>query len=173
MIAFALMLAALLAQPRAHREPQCREPCAKITGHSFCHTRLLLKQFWSGPACQSLLLWENIFVRQSNAVAYQEAYDSHSELFTPSLVGLARSPMLTAGVRLYLLPGFGLLSSEVPSSPTPIAPSGFNKTSHSFKHPLGSRGASHPLFLLPGLRYHNRGRAERGSSCKLQQLTSG
>lgn len=69
----------------------------------------------------------------------------------PGLAGLARSPMLTAGARLYLLPGFGLLSSEVPSPPL-IAPSGFNKTSHSFKHPLGSRGASHPFFLFPVLK---------------------
>lgn len=108
-----------VSQPSAPREPQHQEPCAKITRCSFRHTRLLFQHFLSETRLSSLILWENIFVRQSNAVAYQEACDSHSELFTPGLAGQARSPMLTAGSRHYSLPGlgFGLLSSEIPPSP--------------------------------------------------------
>lgn len=52
--------------------------------------------------------------------------------------------MLTAGARRYSLPSLGLQSSDIPLPPS-VAPSGFNKTSHSFKLPLGSRGLPLPL----------------------------
>lgn len=66
----------------------------------------------------------------------------------PGLAGLAGSPMLTAGASFICYQALVCCLSP----PSLIAPSGFNKTSHSFKHPLGSRGASHLLFLFPVLK---------------------
>lgn len=78
-----------VSQPSTPRELQPQEPCAKITRCSFCHTKLLFRHFWSETRLSGLILWENIFVRQSNVVAYQEACDSLHKLFTP---GLAHHP---------------------------------------------------------------------------------
>lgn len=74
-----------VSQPSTPRELQPQEPCAKITRCSFRHTKLLFRHFWSETRLSGLILWESIFVRQSNVVAYQEACDSPANYSLPAL----------------------------------------------------------------------------------------
>lgn len=118
----------------------------------------------------SLILWENIFVRPSNAVAYQEACDSHSELFTPSFAGHARSPVLPAGSRHYSPSGFfGLLSSEVPPSVHPPSlPLQVLTRHHILLNFPWAAEVPPPATPLPGStcrRYHNRQKAGAVVNC--------
>lgn len=154
-----------ISKPSTHQEPQCWEPCANITRFSFHHTRLLFKQFWRKPACQvwfcgrtylkdKAMLWPTRRPMTPQWIIHSPALqDMPGHWCSQQEQSFIHYQALVCCLQRFPLPLF-------------IAPSSFNKTSHSFKLPLGSRGLPSPSFFFQCKRSHNGWKAGAVINCR-------
>lgn len=150
-IAFALMPAALLASPALTRNLSAGSLGPKSQGALSVTSDFCLNSSGAAPPVKSASVGEHICkTKQCCGLPgglWLAQWIIHS-LALQDLPGHQRSQQERGFIHYQAL----VCSLQRFPLPHLIAPSGFNKTSHSFKDPLGSRGASHPLFLFPMLK---------------------